>query len=182
MNTNKIQEYFDSNIPKLPFVLAGESVVTVNVATINSAKRLATSFQDFVHPDVLKFLEAVANTGEDHLEASIKAVMRSNGYIRFCFYLTVYCGRLELMLEMHAIQYLPLIGIPLESIASMEFYPCMPDEQMKDNSYGAIFGGDIEKLLLYCQSMKDNYIRVILDNDHIDISAIDILGYVERIA
>ena len=182
MNINKVQDYFNNHVPTLSFSLAAHSAVSVNVATINNAKRLATSFQDFVHPDVLKFLELVAYTAEDELEASTKKIINSKGYLRFCFYLTVFCGRLELMLEMHAIQYLPMIGISLDTVVDMEYYPCMQDSRIKDNEYDVIFGGNIESLLLYCRSMKDNYIRVNLITDYKDISAVDILGYIERIA
>lgn len=182
MNIAKVQEYFNDNIPALNFLLAAKSAVSVNVATINNAKRLATSFQDYVHPDVLKFLEAIAYTAEDELDESYKAVINSKSYIRFCFYLTVFCGRLELMLELHTIQYLPLIGIPLDTVIDMEYYPCMQDTRMDANKYGVMFGGNIDSLLLFCRSMKDNYVRVNLITDYKDISAVDILGYVERIA
>ncbi len=182
MNINKVQDYFNNYVPTLSFSLAAHPAVSVNVATINNAKRLATSFQDFVHPDVLKFLELVAYTAEDELEPSAKKIINSKGYLRFCFYLTVFCGRLELMLEMHAIQYLPMIGISLDTVVDMEYYPCMQDKRIKDNEYDVIFGGNIESLLLYCRSMRDNYIRANLITDYKDISAVDILGYVERIA
>lgn len=182
MNISKVQEYFDENIPTLNFLLAGQSAVSVNVATINTAKRLATSFQDYVHPDVLKFLELVAYTPEDELGEASKSVIASKSYARFCFYLTVFCGRLELMLEMHAVQYLPKIGIPLSMVVDMEYYPWMKDDHMDINKHGVIFGGNIDSLLLFCHSMKDNYIRVNLTTDYKDISAVDILGYVERIA
>ena len=181
MNTNKVQEYFTENVPALNFLLAGQPVLTVNVATINMAKKLATGLQDYVHPDVLKFLEVVAYTSEDELEQSIKNIVESKGFARFCFYLTVFSGRLQVMLETHAIQYLPTIDIPLETVVDIEYYPCIQDDHLIANNYDAIFGGDISKLLLYCNSMKDNYIRVNLIAGYRDISAVDILGYVEKI-
>lgn len=182
MNFNTIQEYFDTNIPKLPFVLAAESSVTLSVATISTARRLATGFADYVHPDVLKFLSLVSTTDQDNLSVEVKNIMRSSGYTRFCFYLTVFAGRLEDMLEKHAIQYLPTINIPIESVVNIEYYPCMSDPHTEKNSYSDFFGGDIEKLLIYCQSMKDNYIRANLSQTYVDISAIDILGYIERVS
>lgn len=182
MNFNTIQQYFDTNIPILPFVLAAESSVTVNIATINTAKRLATGFADYVHPDILKFLGLISTTNQEELSIEVKNIMRSSGYTRFCFYLTVFSGRLEDMLEKHAIQYLPTINIPIESVVNIEYYPCMSDPYTEKNNYSDLFGGDIEKLLSYCQSMKDNYIRANLSQDYVDISAIDILGYIERVS
>jgi hypothetical protein len=179
MNFNTIQQYFDSNIPRLPFVLAAESSVAVSVATIDTAKRLATGFADYTHPDVLKFLTLISTTYHDEIGIEVKNIMRSSGYTRFCFYLTVFSGRLEDMLEKHAIQYLPTINIPIESVVNIEYYPCMSDPHTKKNSYSVLFGGDIEKLLIYCQLMKNNYIRANLSQDYVDISAIDILGYIE---
>lgn len=179
MNMNKVQEYFDKSIPVLNFVLAGYPAVSVTVATISNAKRLATSFEDYVHPDVLKFLDLIASTSEDGLEERYLAVTRSKGYLRFCFYLTVYCGRLELMLKTHAVQYLPMINIPLDTIIDMEYYSQMPDKNIESNKYDVFFGGDIDKLIFYCELMKDNYIRVNLITDYKDISAVDILGYVK---
>lgn len=182
MNLIKVQDYFDKSIPVLNFRLAGYPAVSVNVATISNAKRLATSLQDYVHPDVLNFLDLIASKNEEELEERYVAITQSKGYLRFCFYLTVFCGRLELMLKTHAIQYLPMIDIPINTVVDMEYYSQMPDKNIESNPYGVIFGGDIDKLILYCDSMKDNYIRVNLLTDYKDISAIDILGYVENIS
>lgn len=179
MNTNTVQKYFDTRIPRLTFVLAAESSVSVNVATIGTAKRLATSFQDFVHPDVLKFLDLIASTPNDDLDVEIKNIMRSSGYMRFCFYLTVFSGRLEDMLEKHTIQYLPTINIDIDTVKSIEYYPFMLDPNTEKNSYSDLFGGDIEKLLIFCSDMQNNYVRVNFPDLFMDISATDILGYVE---
>lgn len=182
MNIKEIRRYFDNDVPKLSFPLVAATNISVNVATISNAIRLAPSFVDFAHPDVLKFLNLIAANSPSDLDDETKSIMASNGFIRFTFYLTVYCSRLQQMLESHAINYLPMIGIPIESISAIEYYPCMFDPTSAVNVYAPLFAGDIEKLLLFCSLMKDNFVRVVLDDDFIDISATDILGYVEHIA
>lgn len=182
MNIPKVQDYFDTAIPALPFALVGASLLKVNVATINNAKRLASSFVDYAHPDVLKFLDSVAAKDESELTDEELSVVKSNGYIRFVFYLTVYCGRLRQLLEAHAAQYLPLIGIPVDAVTSTEFYPSMVDKSSESNKFAALFDGDLDSILNFCNNMQDTFIRFNLVDGHIDISAVDILGYVERIS
>lgn len=179
MNIEKIKNYFNTAVPALSFTLAGECVVSVDVATINNAKRLASSFQEFVHPDVLRFLDLVAVNEEDDIDAAYRAIMRSSGYKRFVFYLTVYCGRLDLMLEMHAVAYLPKIGIPLDSVVSTEYYPYMEDALNKHNPYAILFDSDIKQLLHFCETMQNTYLRVNLIQDYKDVSAVNILGYLD---
>lgn len=182
MNILKVQDYFDTAIPALPFALVGASLLRVDVATINNAKRLASSFVDYVHPDVLRFLDVIAAKDVSEQSQEERAVVKSNGFIRFVFYLTVYCGRLRQMLEAHAAQYLPLIGISVGSVVSTEFYPSMIDKNAEENKFAALFNGDLDSILLYCNNMQDSFVRFNLIDGHIDISAVDILGYVERIS
>lgn len=182
MNTKEIRRYFDNDVPKLSFPLVAATNITVNVATINNALRLAPSFVSYAHPDVLKFLNLIAATNPTEYDDDTKSIITSHGFIRFTFYLTVYCSHLSQMLESHAINYLPMIGIPIESVSAIEYYPCIYDPTNTTNRFSPLFSGDIKKLLLYCESMKNNFIRVVLDDDFIDISATDILGYVEHIS
>ena len=182
MNIQEIRRYFDNDVPKLSFPLVAATNITVNIATINNAVRLASSFVDYAHPDVLKFLNILAASNPADLDEDIKNIMASHGFIRFTFYLTVYCSRLPQMLESHAINYLPMIGIPIEAVTAIEYYPCMYDPTNNSNRFSPLFSGDISKLLSYCESMKDNFIRAVLDDDFIDISATDVLGYVEHIS
>ena len=182
MNTHKVQDYFDKAIPALPFALVGASLLKVDVATINNAKRLASSFVDYVHPDVLKFLDSIASKDPADQTPEEASILKSNGFIRFVFYLTVYCGRLRQFLEAHAAQYLPIIGISVESVISTEFYPSMIDPNTKTNKFSPMFGGDLNALLSYCNNMQDTFMRFNLIDNYLDISAVDIIGYVDRIS
>lgn len=182
MNTHKVQDYFDTAIPALPFALVGASLLKVDVTTINNAKRLASSFVDYVHPDVLKFLDSIASKDAADQTEEEASIVKSNGFIRFVFYLTVYCGRLRQFLEAHAAQYLPLIGIPVASVVSTEFYPSMIDPDANTNKFSPLFNGNLNAILSYCNNMQDSFIRFNLIDNYFDISAVDIIGYVERIS
>lgn len=181
MNIAAIEDYFNNAVPVLSFQLVGESILVVDVATLNNAKRLATGFDDYIHPDVLKFLEYIAATNDSDINDEERTIITSKGYKRFCFYLTVYCGRLERMLEMHSIQYLPTIAISLDTVVNMTYYPCMTDAFTTNNKYAVLFDGNIESLLTYCRSMNNNYMQVTLIGSTVDLSAVDILGYVQPV-
>lgn len=181
MNTQKIKEFFDEKIPPLKFHLKAQPVVDVNVATVNNAQRLIAGFSDFVHPEVYNFIEYLGSTEPEDFTEEVKEIINRKSFIKFLFYLTVYCGQLKLMLDMHCYNYLPKIGVAISKIVNIEYFPHIIDKRAEENPYATMFEGDTKKLIVFCNNLEASYMRVNLEDDFMDISATDILGYVDAV-
>lgn len=179
LNTDRIKHFFDNEVPNLPFILASESLVKVNVATLNQAEDLAQSFNNFTHPDVIKFLEEVAEIAEGESEADedIIAITKTRGYLKFIFWLTVYTNNLQAMIELHSINYAKKIGINLDDVKVISYFPHMKESVSNKNPYKPFFGGDINKIMAFVNSLENTFVRMEFEDDYIDISAVNILGY-----
>lgn len=180
LNYSKVKEYLDEKIPKLSFSLASESPVIVDTYTINRALDLAESFTPFTHPQVLEFLELVAES-EGDLPEEVVEILMSRGYLRFLFWLTVYCGELPTMVELHAINYAPQIGIDIQNINSVEFFPHIKDKALEKNPHAVAFNGDINKVIAFVNTLDNSFVRYNfvdgVEEGYRDVSTVDVLGY-----
>lgn len=188
---HSVEDFFDNQIPSLPFRLAIRPLDTINIMTLKRAIDLSRSFAGpfgyYRNSKVEEFLTKIVEFNNESKygpnyqhDPATQAILDSYGYQCFLFYLTVYDNKLEWLLIHYASEYLEKIGITFENSVKVEYYPCMYDPDTLNNDYAIAFGGNIKKLMLYCRLMHENFLQLYLPQGEYRISAVDILGQVSR--
>ena len=185
-----IEEFFEQKVPPLPFRLAVRPTLPISVAIINRTIDLAESFLSFpfqLPPALKSFFCKISDINSQNCpdpdyqhDAKTQAILDSDGYQRFLFYLTVYTNSLDLLLIEATPDYLAKLGLPLEQSVRVEYYPCMYDPASLRNPLSTAFGGDIKKLMLYCRLMHEHFLQLYLSTGELRLSAADILGQVSH--
>lgn len=185
-----IEEFFEQKVPPLPFRLAVRPTLPINVAIFNRTIDLAECFLSFpfrLPPALESFFCKISDINSQRspdpnyqYDAETQAILDSDGYQHFMFYLTVYTNSLDLLLIEATPDYLTKLGIPLEESVVVEYYPCMYDPISLRNPLSTALGGDIKKLMLYCRLMHEHFLQLSLSTGELRLSAADILGQVSH--